>query len=416
MAAKEAHKHPVSPTRSPALTPEHQKRLFQSLFFMGNVDVGMIKGLVDKLPNRWTEYPEFLAWAILSKKKPVLEYLLEDGASLSDPPTTLTRDLIGMNQDTSEALQNYRKKPFLTLAASHSTWEIVEFLISKGENPQQLGFIGLSKTRLNTVISTALGAAVFYDRTEIVQGLIQHGGLETRVVEEKTKSRSKAGMVKEYSGCTALLLAVHRGETAESVRMLLEAGADVRAVDAMGNTAMHIAVALGKLAHVQVLVDRKCPQLMQRNMKGETPASIAKERGFHDISLLLGEGAVDSSAIAAASLLISLTEEEEKKKQRRSNRKKHKKESIESSKQSENSESTVEVPVPPSVIAPIEETKQVTEESAVPVLPSLLQDLRTALEPTTTRPLTDLSESEVERLQRLLAEGLRQVTALMQVS
>lgn len=43
---------------------------------MSNADVGVIKGLVEKLPSRWANYPEFMAWAILAKKKQVVEFLL----------------------------------------------------------------------------------------------------------------------------------------------------------------------------------------------------------------------------------------------------------------------------------------------------------------------------------------------------
>lgn len=62
----------------------------------------------------------------------------------------------------------------------------MDFLISKGENPLQLEFLGLSRTRLNAVITNALDAAVFYDQKDIVEGLIPHGGLEFRTIEEKT--------------------------------------------------------------------------------------------------------------------------------------------------------------------------------------------------------------------------------------
>ena len=411
MAAKEAHKPAGSPARTPALTPEHQKRLFQSLFFMSNADLGVIQGLVEKLPSRWAHYPEFLAWAILARKLPVVEFLLRDGASLTETPNQLTEDLIGLKGEVAEALQNYRKQPFLTLAASHSSWEIVDFLISKGEDPLQPAFIGMSKTRLNAVISTPLGAAVFFNKPEIVRGLLTHGEIEFRTIEEKSLSRSKVALVKEYSGCTPLLLAVHRCESAEIVRELIEAGAEITAVDTLGNTALHLAVMLGKKEIVEVLLGRNCARLLGRNKGGETPASLAKVRGFHEIALLLGEG--DSSDLAAASLLSALTAEEEKKKQKRINKKKPRKEPLESSKQPEDNE----IARVSSRTAPLEETKQTEVAPARPVTPpSLLPALQAILGKVCAKPLEEVKRSQLEELRRLLEQGIARVSALGQVS
>lgn len=410
MAAKEAHR-PVSPSsRTSALTPEHQKRLFQSLFFMSTADLSVIQGLVEKLPNRWADYPEFLAWAILARKLPVVEFLLKDGASLGDPPNALTRDLIGVKGEIADALENYRKQPFILLAASHSSQEIVEFLISNGENPLQPGFIGLSKTRLNAVISTPLGAAVFFNKPDIVQGLLTRGGLEFRTIEEKTISRS--ALVKEYSACTPLLLAVHRCESVDIMRMLIDAGAEVTAADSMGNTALHVAAMLGKREHVEVLLQRKCARLMQRNLKGETPASLAKDHGFQDIALLLDKE--DTSDQAAASLLSALTAEEEKKKQRRSNKKKPKKEHIEPSKQPE---AVLSPQVPIKSVPIVEEVKESVETVARPSTPpGLLPALQKALARTCAKPLEKAKRGQLEELRRLLEQGIARVSALMQVS
>jgi hypothetical protein len=340
----------------------------------------------------------------------VVEFLLKDGASLGDTPNALTRDLIGIKGEIEDALQNYRKQPFILLAASHSSQEIVEFLISNGESPLQPGFIGLSKTRLNAVISTPLGAAVFFSKPDIVQGLLTRGGLEFRTIEEKTISRS--ALVKEYSGCTPLILAVHRCESVDIMRMLIDAGAEVTAVDEMGNTALHVAAMLGKREHVEVLLQRKCARLMQRNLKGETPASLAKDHGFQDIALLLDKE--DTSDQAAASLLSALTAEEEKKKQRRSNKKKPKKEHIEPSKQPE---AVLAPQIPIKSVPIVEEVKESVETVARPSTPpGLLPALQKALARTCAKPLEKAKRGQLEELRRLLEQGIARVSALMQVS
>lgn len=80
--------------------------------------------------------------------------------------------------------------------------------------------------------------------------------------------------------------AVTLGDSEETVRLLLGAGADVNAVQAGGFTPLHQAAAAGKLAMIAVLLesgarrDTRCDQ-------GKRPCDYARERGFVAVAELL---------------------------------------------------------------------------------------------------------------------------------
>jgi len=81
--------------------------------------------------------------------------------------------------------------------------------------------------------------------------------------------------------------AVALGDSEETVRLLLEAGADVNATQAGGFTALHQAASAGKLEIIAVLLengarrDARCDQ-------GKLPSDYARERGHTTVAELLG--------------------------------------------------------------------------------------------------------------------------------
>jgi len=85
--------------------------------------------------------------------------------------------------------------------------------------------------------------------------------------------------------------AIALGDSEETIRLLLEAGADVNATQAGGFTPLHQAAAAGRLELVKLLLengarpDARCDQ-------GKLPADYARERGHAAIAEALGPGAV----------------------------------------------------------------------------------------------------------------------------
>jgi ankyrin repeat protein len=69
--------------------------------------------------------------------------------------------------------------------------------------------------------------------------------------------------------------------------LLLELGADVRAVDFHGWTALHVAAAYGYARSARLLLDAGVdPEA--RTPNGLTPADMAMTNGHHDLSETLG--------------------------------------------------------------------------------------------------------------------------------
>ena len=413
----------IMAVREPVVPAENQKRLLQTVFFMPNSDLSLLKGIIEKLPNRWTDYAEFLAWAILANKTDVAAFLIEDGAALDSPPAELSSDTYGVSPETAEALKSYRRTPYLILAASRSSEQMIELLLTRGSSLRQMGYVGSSKSRLNSVITNVLGAAVFHNRLSIINWLFSKFSPEELGIEQSTQEEKSVGksLSKEYTGCTPLLLSMHRCDTPDIPMTLLAHGAAATAVDWQGNTALHIAATLHKTEMVRFLLGLGTIQ-QTRNVKGDTPFSIAKERGFRDVVEVLGSQGEDTSAREAEELFQLIRNEEQKEKKPKA--KKAKKKPVDESKSKEIVEIPKEKPVvvsKPEVVSeekPVVASKPmvVSEEKPEKVEPvsvpdPTLQCLHSFLGSRTD--LTALSGSELRSLKDQLEAALATVQSVL---
>lgn len=407
----------IMAARESGLPAENQKRLLQTVFFMPNSDLSLLKGIIEKLPNRWNDYAEFLAWAVLANKTEVAAFLLDDGATLDSPPLELSTETYGVPPETAEALRSYRRTPYLILAACRASEEMVDLLLNRGANIRQLGYVGTSKAKLNAVVSNVLGAAVFHNRPNMVRWLFskfsaEDLGLELLTIEEKGVGKS---LSKEYTGCTPLLLSVHRCDTPEVSTVLLEYGASTAALDWQQNNALHLAAALHKTALVSYFSALPAVTWSLRNSKGETAFSIAKDKGFADVLEVLQAQGGDSSAREAEELMQMLGREEAKGK-------KEKKPKAPKKKHIEETKPVAIPPVPqvqkasPSLPIPVVEEPKIPPQAppqAPPQVPesSALFTLHQTLSGKTHLSL--LSPEELHTLQSELQEALAAVQSAL---
>jgi uncharacterized protein len=70
------------------------------------------------------------------------------------------------------------------------------------------------------------------------------------------------------------------------VKILLERGVDIRAVDNECNTALHLAALTGNAMVVKLLCDRGMEPLIQNNL-GETPIDLAEKCGNRGCVVLM---------------------------------------------------------------------------------------------------------------------------------
>jgi ankyrin repeat protein len=117
-----------------------------------------------------------------------------------------------------------------------------------------------------------LGLAAFFGRPEAAALLLARGG------EINTRSRNSFGVM--------ALHAALAGPTPEIARSLIDAGADVNAVQQDGVTPLHEAAANGNLALVQLLLDHGA-DASARDGQQRTAADFARERGHSSVVELL---------------------------------------------------------------------------------------------------------------------------------
>jgi ankyrin repeat protein len=156
----------------------------------------------------------------------------------------------------------------LHIAVQRGDVELVKSLLAHGAKPNAYITRGSPARRVssdvqlssNTVGATPLWLAASLGRADIV-----------RVLAAKA-----ADVLVDKDGTTALMASIGNNErrSVETVRALLELGADVNVPDAVGNTPLHASAARGFASIVQLLVDHGA-KLNARNRRGQTPLSYA---------------------------------------------------------------------------------------------------------------------------------------------
>ncbi len=119
-----------------------------------------------------------------------------------------------------------------------------------------------------------LHLAAAFGGPETVKLLLSHGAHEHQVSRNPQRNQP-------------LHAAIALGGSTETIRLLLDAGADVNATQAGGFTPLHQAAAAGKQEIVQLLLDRGA-QKDSRCDQGKLPCDYARERGHVAIAELLG--------------------------------------------------------------------------------------------------------------------------------
>ena len=158
-------------------------------------------------------------------------------------------------------------------AVENGNAEIVQILVDAGADIEAEGFMG----------RTPLGLAAEEGATEILQILLGQGADNGTPEGEDKQSPA--------IGSEALFTAIKKGDV-ETVRLLVEAGADVNAAEGFGgNTPLHEAVEEGNAEIVQILVDAGA-DIEAEGFMGQTPLGLAAEEGATEImQILLGQGA-----------------------------------------------------------------------------------------------------------------------------
>jgi ankyrin repeat protein len=160
--------------------------------------------------------------------------------------------------------------PLLSIAASNGHSNVVSFLLSKGANPNLFDSSG--DPPLHWVMSREWDA----NSRQVVELLLQAGANPT------------LHYTSEYH-YTPLMTAAAAGQ-AEMVKMLLSAGADVRATNTIGQTALHLAHGHADIARLLLASGADAGA---RDLQGDTPTDCARRYGDTNTIAILTRGTGD---------------------------------------------------------------------------------------------------------------------------
>ena len=121
-----------------------------------------------------------------------------------------------------------------------------------------------------------LHLAAAFGGPEAVKLLLSHGAHEHQVSRNPQRNQP-------------LHAAIALGGSMETIRLLLDAGADVNAIQAGGFTPLHQAAAAGKQEIVQMLLDHGARK-DSRCDQGKLPCDYARERGHAALAEMLALG------------------------------------------------------------------------------------------------------------------------------
>jgi ankyrin repeat protein len=199
-------------------------------------------------------------WVAMAGRLESVKFLIARGAGVNDPAEDGTNAL-------ANALGGGAGIPGLAPVSEDDYVKLIEFLVDHGAKPDQRTRGGLLPIDL----------------------VAEHCG--ARVMKALLKAGANPSPSAKGTGRTPLQLAAGRGR-AETVQVLLDAGADPRQLDHRGDTLLHLAASEGNDAVVKLLIDRKLPVNVKNKTKEETPLHYAVfSNSTEFVRILLATGA-----------------------------------------------------------------------------------------------------------------------------
>ncbi|KAF4456044.1 Ankyrin repeat domain-containing protein 50 [Fusarium austroafricanum] len=184
-----------------------------------------------------------LTFASVKGHRAVAELLLDQGHA-----DLMSRDEEGMTP--------------ISHAASHGREEVVQFLLSRGADPNDRDFFGL----------TPLMLAAYSGHENILTVLLGCHGVNPDPKDDKDR--------------TPFWWAVENQHLA-AVKLLLKQKVDINCQDASGNAPIFEAAMLGYQAICEILLEQNTIEPELKNYDGQTPLSAACQYGFYSIVELL---------------------------------------------------------------------------------------------------------------------------------
>lgn len=199
-------------------------------------------------------------------------------------------------------------------------------MLQNGRDIKEVGHICLSRRKHNSVVSNVIAAAAYFGNSKILKFAISRMGkdlfeqVNLPALESQDIRPLKTGPFSpEFESYTPLMFAIcSENGTLDVVKQLLTAGANFKVHEKVsGDNIIHLSARWSaKIEIIEYLVKSLSSDLLfERNLKGETPLSIAANLKNTKMTQLLEDLQIhyDKTRQKAGDLLKHLEDEEEKK-------------------------------------------------------------------------------------------------------
>ena len=267
----------------------------------GNIEVGRVliaAGADVNAPEPQHKFSPMLI-AIYNGKYDFASLLMEHGANVNDGSLYMAIELRNMDTYTN------RPNPPETDRTLTAT-DVVKMLVARGADPNQVFDKNPPQIQTQGTVTVPEGATAFYravkasDLTVMRMLLdkgakpgiaIKNGGTPLMLAAGGGPARAQEEEVVDKAG---------RADPVEVIAMILDAGADINALNEQQTTAVHLAASRGNDKVVQYLASRGA-RFDIKNRQGKTAAELAPKRTADLIAKLTnGAPAADKAPVATA--------------------------------------------------------------------------------------------------------------------
>jgi ankyrin repeat protein len=248
----------------------------------GDLDIARLLVAAGASANDSSSQGTALLVAVVRGHAPFVKYLLEHGADPNAAPAGVTplHWAAGSWETTlfgaSGIRENLPGEGYLGGLLGEMKVDVVEALLAHGANPnarltRRPQRVGFSQNRLNIIGATPFLLAAAAGDTRVMRALVAHGADPLATTNGKTTPAIAAAGLGREIGETR----VTEAASLDALKLALELGADINAVDNDGESAVHAAAYIGADSIIQFLAEHGAV-LDRPNKKGWTPLRVAQ--------------------------------------------------------------------------------------------------------------------------------------------
>ena len=260
-----------------------------------------VKKMLDFAKEKPETYMELVAVAIFHQNLDIIKHMIEKFkiTEVDIPYINAISFYNGILKDNSKEKINDPKEsyldiqcPFVLMSGIGGDIEIFQYLLNQKliRDKNQIGVIGLTKKFKNSFSSNIIGACAYYGKDKLLEFLLKNYGnelsLDILTSEKKSKTNSKFGFSREYTGFTPVMLSIIGPstdlQTLEILKIFKNYNIKFDITDSNKDNLLHLATKNQKIETAKFLVeDLDLKSLInETNKDGYTPLSLAQHLNY----------------------------------------------------------------------------------------------------------------------------------------